>query len=213
MSCGGLVSGAGVAKGVVVIRSGPWSRRSASRVGARSWVGGSVVVLVLLVAAAGCSGGDQGSGLPDVTDLPTASGPPSGTGPTWTPDQQAAIDALIAYQKVSDAMIKGAPVDMTKLHLVAAEPFATEVGKNILTLKSQKLRVVGTPKSTIRSVVVRGNSATVLECLDGRGQHVISTGPSPTQVTRPQSPKVYSSFMVRSGNQWRIESTKEGKKC
>jgi hypothetical protein len=176
-------------------------------------VGGSVVVLVLLVAAAGCSGGDQGSGLPDVTDLPTASGPPSGTGPTWTPDQQAAIDAFASYRATEDSISAGDPVDMKKIRSVAAEPWATQVGKNLLTWKSLKLRLIGKFPDRIVSVKIQEKSAILIDCLDGRQAYYAPEGPRPTRVSRPESPRLFIYTLSNTDGRWLVAGFRKGKSC
>jgi hypothetical protein len=181
-----------------------WARSGMFRLG--------VVVLVGLLVGAGCSDGGEDSGLPEITDVPTTSASPSGSGLTWTPEQQAVIDAVTAYGKVSQAVLAGAPVDMKRIRSVAAEPFATIVGKNFLLLKSAKIRTVGKVKSKVLNVVVRGRSATLVECVDARDQQVVSSG-STNSPTGPRHPKLSTCTLILSGNRWLMSSLKDGNQC
>jgi hypothetical protein len=177
-----------------------WARSGMFRLG--------VVVLVGLLAGAGCSDGGEDSGLPEITDVPTTSASPSGS-PTWTPEQQAVIDAVTAYGKVSQAVLAGAPVDMKRIRSVAAEPFATIVGKNFLLLKSAKIRTVGKVENKVLNVVVRGRSATLVECVDARDQQVVSSG-STNSPTGPRQSKLSTYTLILSGNRWLMSSLKDG---
>jgi hypothetical protein len=181
-----------------------WARSGRFRLGA--------MVLVGLLVGAGCSDGGEESGLPEITDVPTTSASPSGS-PTWTPEQQAVIDAVTAYGKTVDAISAGAPVEMNKIRSVAADPWATQLGKNLLQWKALKLHLVGTLKITIRSVEVQSRSATVVECLDPRKQYYVSDGPKPTRATKPQDPAIFTASLVRSGSRWLVTASKKGKAC
>jgi hypothetical protein len=184
-----------------------WARSGRVRLGA--------VVLAGLLMGAGCSDAGGDSGLPEITDVATtsASASASSSGPTWTPEQQAVIDGVTAYLEVTDSITKGAPVDMRRLRAVATEPFAAEVGKNMLRLKTFKMETKGSRSSEIRDVKVRGIGAIATVCIDARKQRVMSIGPTPTQITKPQPATLYATSMMKTGGKWRVKGTKRGAEC
>jgi hypothetical protein len=180
-----------------------WARSGRFRLG--------VVVLVGLLAGAGCSDGGEDSGLPEITDVPTTSASPSGS-PTWTPEQQAVIDGVTAYLELTDRVAKGASVDMRRLRAVASEPLATEIGKSMMRFKAMKFQTIGSQKYEGRSVMIRGSLAWASVCIDASKQRDMSTGPSPTQVTEPQPEALYAMTMTMT-DRWRVAAIKRGKQC
>jgi hypothetical protein len=171
------------------------------------------VVLVGLLVGAGCSDAGEDSGLPEITDVPTTSASPSSSGPSWTPEQQAVIDAVAAYDLTMDIISSGAPVDMKKVRVVAAEPWATEAGKNLLQWKALKLRMVGKYDKDERSVAIRGRTATLTSCLRGEEVYYVSEGPRPTPATRPEPPRLYTNMLERFDGRWLVSGSRTGARC
>jgi hypothetical protein len=182
-----------------------WARSGRFRLGA--------VLLVGLLVGAGCSDAGEDSGLPEITDVPTTSASPSSSGPSWTPEQQAVIDAVTAYGETVDAMSAGAPVDMKRIRSVAVDPWATEAGKNLLEWKAFKVRLLGSFDRDERSVSIRDTTATVISCLDGKGAHYVTEGPKPTPFSKPGPPRVYTHSLRMSHKRWLVSGMKIGGKC
>jgi hypothetical protein len=183
-----------------------WARSGRVRLGA--------VVLAGLLMGAGCSDAGGDSGLPEITDVASASASASASssGPTWTPEQQAVIDGVTAYLEVTDRVAKGAPVDMPRLRAVASEPLATEIGKSMVRFKAMKFQTIGSQKYEGRSVMIRGSLAWASVCIDASKQRDMSTGPSPTQVAEPQPEALYAMTMTMT-DRWRVATVKRGKQC
>jgi hypothetical protein len=165
----------------------------------------------LSVGVTGCSDDDETYGLqPLPSGTPST---PSPTGPVLTPEQQAVADAVTRYDAVTKAMSDGAPLDMKKIRTVAVDPQATQVGRNLLTLKAQKQRTTGKYETVIRKIEITGGKAEFSGCRDSASTRVVSTGKNPTQVATGVGALVGNVSLVKVKDRWFVKSIVEGGKC
>jgi hypothetical protein len=167
---------------------------------------------LLAASLAGCSGGgDDTGGLPEITDVTSPAATP--TGPTLTPEQQAVADAVTRYDKVTDTMFDGSPLEERKVRSVAVDPWATVVGKKIYEMQALKYRTVGTSKIAIREIRVSGTTAQYVACFDFRRTKVVTSGPTPTDVYMGTAPSLDEFSLVQMNQKWFVKNVRRGKEC
>jgi hypothetical protein len=166
---------------------------------------------VLAASLAGCSGGDDTGGLPEITDVTSPAATP--TGPTLAPEQQAVADAVTRYDKVVKEMSDGAPLEERKLRTVAVEPALTIVGKKLFELRALQNRTVGKSTNRIGSVKISGKTAKVEDCTDSQGTNVVSGGSNPTKVAEGTPPTSGFTSLVQVGGRWLVKQIEVGGEC
>jgi hypothetical protein len=167
---------------------------------------------VLAASLAGCSGGgDDTGGLPEISDVTSPAATP--TGPSLTPEQQAVADAVTRYDKVTDTMFDGSPLEERKVRSVAVDPWATVVGEKIYEMQALKYRTVGTSKMAIREIRVSGTTAQYAACFDFRRTKVVTSGPTPTDVYMGTAPSLDEFSLVQMNQKWFVKNVRRGKEC
>jgi hypothetical protein len=177
----------------------------------RHALGFAATLIVLTAAATGCSGQDDTSGLPDISEVTTP--PATPTGSVLTAGQQAVADAVAHYEIVIAAMTGGEPVDMKKITAVTVNPWRQKVADNVFKLQAQKQRVRGKHQAVVSRVRVNGDAATYVECSDSSRREVVSMGPEPTHVAGGTPPELTTFSLVRLHHKWFVKNVQGGKKC
>jgi hypothetical protein len=170
-----------------------------------------IAAVALTAGATGCSGPEDTSGLPDISEVTTA--PATPTGPVLTPEQQTVVDAVAHYDQVMDAMTAGQPMDMKKITAVTVNPWRQKVADNIFKLQALKQRVRGKHTSAVRSVKITGDTAEYVQCGDSSRRQVVYMGPEPTVVAGGTPPELGIFSLVRINNKWLVKNVQGGKKC
>ena len=119
---------------------------------------------------------------------------------TWDRDQLAVIDTVEAYNdwyRDSLATAVDPRLDMRTLRGIVAEPYATDLGKQVSIQQSTGLEMRGEHVYTPREVTVDGDRATMTACWDSRDGEVVNTYAKPEETVKPAPPTV-TTFALES---------------
>jgi hypothetical protein len=172
----------------------------------------AVAASVLAAGLAGCSASDDTGGLPEITDVTSPATTP--TGPSLTPDQQAVADAVTRYDQVLTSISDGAPLDEKRIKSVAVDPWATTIGKRIFEFKALEKHTTGTHVSVIESVVLKDETAEVVDCTDARKTEIVSASDSPpTTVSGGDDILRGTTSLIRVRGKWLVKNFDVIGKC
>lgn len=173
-------------------------------------VSASALMAVGVLVFSACSS-EKPSSLPAVTPNPgpSSSSPAPTSTSKWTPEQQQVIDGYDRYNElITRILSKLEPINMDKVHRVAAEPYATTYLKRVEGTVSAGYVQTGELVTTVSAVTVAGKKATIKACEDQT--HTRLTNPS-----RPSDPKVQTLppalatiSLVREGEAWLVAGFK-----
>ena len=170
----------------------------------------SLPVLGLLLG--GCA---DGAAEPVSEDTPVI----GDDGGQWGRDQLAVIDTIDAYNdwyRDSLATAVDPRLDMRTLRRLVAEPYATELGKQVSIQQSTGLEMRGEHVYTPREVTVDGERATMVACWDSRDGDVVNTYAKPEETVKPAPPTV-TTFTLESApaaeTGWKITRRTASGRC
>lgn len=140
-------------------------------------------------------------------------------GAKWDRDQLAVIDTVEAYNdwyRASLATAVDPQLDMRTLRGLVAEPYATDLGKQVSIQQSTGLEMRGEHVYTPREVTVDGDRATMVACWDSRDGEVVNTYAKPEETVKPAPPTV-TTFTLESApaaeTGWKINGRTASGRC
>ena len=162
---------------------------------------------------AGCA---DGAAEPAAEDTPVIG---DDDGAKWDREQLAVIDTIDAYNdwyRDSLATAVDPQLDMRTLRGLVAEPYATELGKQVSIQQSTGLEMRGEHVYTPREVTVDGDRATMVACWDSRDGDVVNTYAKPEETVKPAPPTV-TTFTLESApaadTGWKISGRTASGRC
>jgi hypothetical protein len=165
------------------------------------------LAVALALAAGGCGGGDDGK--PDAKFTPGG-----GASPTADVTAKVKADYLAYWDAIEKAQSIPDPEDPgLKQHAIGADFKKQYTG--ISFLRHQHWRIKGKVGHRIEEVSVRGDTATLRDCVDpSKSQfNLIATG-KPVVNQEPGKPGTARYVLRRRGGMWKVaESTDEGPTC
>lgn len=164
---------------------------------------------VALVAA--CEGAAQEPSAQSTPDL--------GDDSRWDDEQVEVIETVEAYNdwyRTSLVTAVDPKLDMRTLRSIVAEPYATELGRQVSVQQSTGLEMRGEHIYTPRKVAVDGSSARLVACWDSTDGEVVNTYAKPEETVQPAPPTVNTfTFEADDGSDtgWKITRRTAGGKC
>ena len=183
----------------------------------------SALVVLLVLAVAGCGEDKKEKSLPIGDDADTSSSEPSpdsssspsvddtpfddkgneavrGKVDAGTPEQQAIADAWFAYWDARASSFFKAKVD-PRLGTVAAGKAVADVVQYVTYLKGKKLHTVGDTKFSVSDIVVKGSTATLTSCGVNKSIDRRADG-SPAE--QPVPFFNFAGVLKQAGGEWRV---------
>lgn len=173
------------------------------------------VALASALVLTACSG-TGGSALPAYSGTSAASSGTSSGGTsavTGSPDDQAVVAALNAYTTAVDTFAGGRALDMTALRKVAAEPFATQIGKNLVTTQGAGYKVLGKTVVTVKTATVTGGVASITACLDATSVYAVTATATSTAGAQPGEATTSTFTLTRASGAWLVSGVKAVGPC
>jgi hypothetical protein len=168
-----------------------------------------VVTCVLLLAGTACSSSDDPRGDASSPDLSPA--------PVKKADKEkaAVVETLTMYNAAVKASMPRSrrPVPIRRIRAVVAEPYATQLGKQLAVQHSAGLVMRGQDVYTTRSVAVHQDRATLVTCWDPSKADIVNVLATPQQTVAP-APATLTTFRLKKvGGTWKITKRVPGRAC